>query len=180
MTSAAWLASACSRCRSFCSKRCRARESGTAHAETFSKSLAVIGTKITSAPDRVGWSAAPNGGSNGMASVSTSRRHFAGQSNQSAVLRGCNCFTAGTCLVQVGLTPAKHHDTAPLGVEHAGRALLRIVPRNPGKLPRLSRVNSQFHQFVGCCIEDGATGPLFRGCDADGSKVLGVALGMFD
>jgi hypothetical protein len=51
-------------------------------------------------------------------------------------------------LVKVGFTPAKDHDSAPPGVEHAGGARCKALEKT-GQMPRVSRVNGQLHQFIG-------------------------------
>ena len=57
-------------------------------------------------------------------------------------------FFARSGLVKVGLAPAKDHDAAPLGVEHAGRAFCEALEES-GQMPGLSRVNGQLHQLLG-------------------------------
>jgi hypothetical protein len=76
---------------------------------------------------------------------------FACQTNEGTLLRRRKRVVIRIRLIKVGLTPAKDHDAAPFGVEHA-RCALREALQKPREVPRLSCVNGKLHQFIGFAI----------------------------
>src|SRR6266436_1114241 len=72
---------------------------------------------------------------------------FARQAYEGAVSRRLEQIFAGVRLVKVGLTTAKDHDAAPVGIQHA-RGAFGEAFQKARKMARLRRVNGKRHQLI--------------------------------